>query len=266
MAKKFVKAKEKIDFGDNSRTRSFKIANKVKPEARANEIEKILEKVDPKPGETIVDLGCGEGILSRKMAEKVGPEGKIIALDTSKTFLEEVGSGSRYKNRIETRMIENQIELPVKKQVADKVVSLAGFHHVPDKNKSLDEVERVLKKGGNLFIADVEDQTSVQRFFDTFVDRYSSTGHKHRFLSREWVKKLFSGKNLEINSWENNNVPWEFKNDYQAAWFIHKIFDLQCQPEKAFHAAEETLGVKKDEKVKVNWDLLYLNARKESID
>ena len=254
-----TKLSKNADFGENSRTLNFKKANKILPKAREQEIEKMLQKVDPSPGEVIVDWGCGQGILSEKMAEKVGPEGSIISLDTNREFLKEVNPENR--ENIETKKLEDT-NLPLEDKVADKVVSLAGFHHSPDKKKSIREMGRVLKEGGELYIGDVEDETEVQRFFDNFIDEYCSTGHKYTFLNQERAERVFEDSELKIEEWENKDVSWKFRNRYQIGWFIKKLFDMNCSRDKCLQETEEILGLRDEDTIRLNWNLFFLKAQK----
>ena len=43
----------------------------------------VLDLLDAKPGERIVDLGCGTGELTLQIAEKVGADGSVVGLDSS---------------------------------------------------------------------------------------------------------------------------------------------------------------------------------------
>ena len=49
---------------------------------------KALEKLAPKSGETILDIGCGSGHTTRDLARRVGPSGHVVAVDISKPMLE----------------------------------------------------------------------------------------------------------------------------------------------------------------------------------
>ena len=48
----------------------------------------IRVDVNPQPGDTILDLGCGTGGLSAYLAELVGPEGKVVGVDPDKDRLQ----------------------------------------------------------------------------------------------------------------------------------------------------------------------------------
>lgn len=48
---------------------------------------KALEKLAPKGGETILDIGCGSGHTTRDLARRVGPSGRVVAVDISKPML-----------------------------------------------------------------------------------------------------------------------------------------------------------------------------------
>ena len=50
--------------------------------------EEIIRLLSPAPGETILELGSGNGILVRELIEAVGPKGRVVGLDASEAILE----------------------------------------------------------------------------------------------------------------------------------------------------------------------------------
>ena len=54
--------------------------------------ERTIEVIDPQPGETIVDIGCGSGLLARELAAAVGYAGRIVGVDSTASMLELAGN------------------------------------------------------------------------------------------------------------------------------------------------------------------------------
>ena len=106
-----------------------------------------------KPGETVLDLGCGAGIDCLLAAEDVGPTGAVIGVDMTPDMLakarEEAGVRGFMPPRMEFRLgeIEN---LPAGDNTVDAVISNCVINLSPDKPRVLREALRVLKPGGEV--------------------------------------------------------------------------------------------------------------------
>ena len=119
--------------------------------------------VEPlRPGERVVDVGCGAGIDTFIAARMVGPTGRAIGIDMTAAMLEKA-RGALIAGSIENAEIrEGFIEaLPVEDDWADVVISNGALNLTPDKDVALREMHRVLRPGGRLQIADISVQTAV---------------------------------------------------------------------------------------------------------
>ena len=107
-------------------------------------------------GEHVVDLGCGAGIDSMIAAKMVGSEGAVIGVDMTPEMIEKArraaAEGGFDRVEIRNGLME---ELPVPDGFADVVISNGVFNLAPDKSRVLGEMDRVLKPGGRLQIADI---------------------------------------------------------------------------------------------------------------
>lgn len=115
-----------------------------------------------RPGEQIVDVGCGAGIDSLIAARMVGPDGRVVGVDMTPAMLEKArasGVASRLEN-LEFRAGHGE-ELPVADGWADAVISNGVLNLMPDKAAGLREMARVLRPGGRLQIADILVQKAV---------------------------------------------------------------------------------------------------------
>ena len=112
----------------------------------------------PMPGEHILDLGCGNGMMTEELARTVGSEGCITGLDQSRDMLE--AAKARLADQPGVRLIEAGADaMPLEDQSQDGAVSVQVFEYISDLNAALREVHRVLKPGGRLVIGDMHFDT-----------------------------------------------------------------------------------------------------------
>ncbi len=109
--------------------------------------ETILELLDPKPGETVLDCGCGYGFTLRVLGELTGAD--LIGLDLGADRLSETQLELGDRVRLVRASAE---ELPFDSNSIDKAVSSEVFEHLPDDQAAAKELFRVLKPGGTLVI------------------------------------------------------------------------------------------------------------------
>jgi len=116
----------------------------------------VIELANVKPGDRVLDVGCGTGSLSLTAQSHAGPTGKVYGIDAAPEMIEvakKKASRSGLGVVFEVGLIE---ELAFPDATFDVVISRLAMHHLPDdlKRRGLAEVLRVLKPGGKFLIAD----------------------------------------------------------------------------------------------------------------
>jgi SAM-dependent methyltransferase len=108
------------------------------------------------PGSTVLDLGCGAGTDLLIAAQMVGAEGRVIGIDMTATMLARAGQSAEEMGLDNVELHEGLIEsVPIADASVDVVISNGVIDLVPDKEAVFDEIDRVLRPGGRLQIADV---------------------------------------------------------------------------------------------------------------
>jgi arsenite methyltransferase len=114
------------------------------------------------PGQVVLDLGCGAGTDLLVAAQMVGPEGRAIGVDMTPAMLERARQSAAAMGLANVELHESLIEsLPLPDESIDVVISNGVIDLVPDKDAVFAEIDRVLRPGGRLQLADVVIHTEV---------------------------------------------------------------------------------------------------------
>jgi ubiquinone/menaquinone biosynthesis C-methylase UbiE len=134
----------------------------------------VLSLLEIKDFQRILDLGCGTGVLSAKIAEKLSADagGLSMGIDAAGKMIE----GARKKRgsricRFEVAAAEN---LPFDDESFDSVVSTMFFHHIQLdlKEKAFSEAFRVMRPGGRLIVADMHIPTTFLGALTSHISRW----------------------------------------------------------------------------------------------
>jgi len=117
--------------------------------------EKTIRLMNLRPGERVLDLGCGSGWATRLLARLVGegPEGfgQVIGLDVSDEMVRQAREASKdFANILYVWGSAQQI--PWEENFFDKVLSVESFYYYTDQDRALKELFRVMAPKGRLFI------------------------------------------------------------------------------------------------------------------
>lgn len=121
-----------------------------------------------KPGQTVLDIGCGPGTFSLAMAKMVGELGKVIAVDVQEEMLQIVREKAA-RQGLESRIVTHKsgpdrIGLS---EMVDFALAFYMVHEVPNSEAFLKEIACVLKPRGKLLIVEPKMHVSAAAFEKT---------------------------------------------------------------------------------------------------
>jgi ubiquinone/menaquinone biosynthesis C-methylase UbiE len=116
--------------------------------------EWLVDRVDPRPGQTILELAAGPGETGFLAAERIGAHGRLISTDVSRGMVDAARRGAEVRGlgNVEFRVMDaQQNDLP--DESVDGVISRFGVMLMPDPRAAVRGAKRVLRDGGRLAYA-----------------------------------------------------------------------------------------------------------------
>lgn len=114
--------------------------------------ERLLEMAELRPGERVLDVACGTGLVTLPAARAVGTDGEVVATDLSDRMVEACREASAGLNHVRVHQMDAE-DLDVPDASFDCALCSLGLMYVPDPIKSLQELYRVLKPGGRAVVS-----------------------------------------------------------------------------------------------------------------
>jgi SAM-dependent methyltransferase len=107
-------------------------------------------------GATVIDIGCGAGTDLLLAARRVGASGRAIGIDMTEAMRDRAASGALECGLDHVDVCSGDAtRLPVDDRSIDVVISNGVINLVPEKERAIAEIARVLKPGGRVQIADI---------------------------------------------------------------------------------------------------------------
>jgi arsenite methyltransferase len=135
--------------------------------------------LDLQPGDTVLDIGCGPGLLAEDMTATVGPSGRVVAVDSAATMARLAGRRSAGTFGV---ALGDATRLPFASNSFDAAAAVQVLEYVADADMALAEMHRVLRPGGRALVLDTDwaslvwhsrDPHQMSRIISAWLDRFS---------------------------------------------------------------------------------------------
>ena len=135
----------------------------------------VVEMLAPQPGEDVLDIGSGPGLLAYDLAAAVGDAGSVTGVDPSESMLALSARREPAKSSAPVSFVEaGALELPFEDASFDIAVSTQVYEYIEEIEAALTEAHRVLRPGGRLLVLDTD--------WDSVVWHSSDAGRMRRIL------------------------------------------------------------------------------------
>lgn len=231
-------------------------ANRLYPEARAQEARAMLRHLALSPASRWLDTCAGGGYLSER-AQAQGLPPAQLACDESLPFL-------RSSDRLPPACVARAEALCFPDRSFDAAAGLAALHHAGDPSAVCRELLRVTRPGGRAALGDVAQGCAAARFLNGFVDRHTENGHRGRFYTLDTLAGFFAAAGAREIESERAEIAWRFSSGEEALLFCRDLFGLEpstSDPEIREALLELGAGPEGGG-FRIPWSMHYVSARR----
>lgn len=186
----------------------------------------LLQYIPSNPGQRILDLGCGTGALTERLA---GLCGHVLGADSSPEMIRE--ASERHKGI--DFMVLNALDMPFENEW-DVVFSNAVFHWISDHDALLKNIRRALRPGGFL-VCEFGAHGNISRVEDAFSRALRELGHERKsgfnFPSADQFRAALEGNGFSVDTVFDFDRPTPLKDGERGldSW-LRQFFQTDLVP------------------------------------
>ena len=150
-------------------------------------LREIVQELGVKPGDHVLDIGSGTGVLVPFLIAELGTEGKIVAVDFSMEML--VQAQAKDFPRIVGFAQADVLAIPMADDSVDLAMCNSALPHFSDKEKALKEIARVLRTNGRLVICHTMNREMLNRLHQSIGGAVANDLLPDEFHLRRLIKQ-----------------------------------------------------------------------------
>ena len=158
--------------------------------------ERVVAELGIRGGERVADLGAGGGYFTFRLADAVGPEGIVYAVDVDSEMLDYLRERAEEENRANIVPVLAAFDDPKLPEAVDLIFTTNTYHHLDDQSAYFARVAGDLRPGGRIAIIEISGMGFFHRIFGSHSTEASvirsemeAAGYRevesHDFLSRQ---------------------------------------------------------------------------------
>jgi ubiquinone/menaquinone biosynthesis C-methylase UbiE len=118
-----------------------------------NQPDRVIEVFGVRPGDVVADVGSGTGLFTFRLSDKVGKDGKVIAIDILDDMLAYIDGKMKEKGIANIRLVKSSASDPhLQPASCDKILVANTYQHIGDRAAFLDHLRKSLKANGTIAI------------------------------------------------------------------------------------------------------------------
>jgi ubiquinone/menaquinone biosynthesis C-methylase UbiE len=164
---------------------------------REEDCAALLAALDVKPGQTVCDMGCGNGFYTLQLARLVGPQGRVIAVDIQPEMLHMLDARAKEATLTNIELVEGTaVDPKLPGEGVDLILLVDVYHEFSHPEEMLAAMRAALKPGGRIALAEfrLEDPSVPIKLL-----------HK---MSKKQILKEFPPSGFKLVR-EFDKLPWQ---------------------------------------------------------
>ncbi len=184
---------------------------------------RLVDLLNPRPGERAVDLGCGRGAVTLPLAQAVGPSGSVVAGDVSNAMVTAAQLATAKLPQVQVKIVD-AADPRLPSRSADLVAASLVLFFIPDPATALRRWVELLVPGGRIGLTTFGAQDAVWKSVDALFDPYlpadmldaRTSGARGPFASSEATSELM--RTTGLNAVETLVEPLTVSFDDAEMW------------------------------------------------